>query len=80
MSIRQHKEDYPMPDFKDRLMRLLAFADKPIPGDLVRIKQSAKHKPWRGKEGVVKWVSTVRVEVEGVSRDLTPNSLENYRQ
>ena len=59
--------------YHERFLRLLALGDGPIPGDTVRILDSAQHQPWRGKTGVVR---RVQVEVDGEVRDPTPQSLE----
>lgn len=65
-----------MHSFKKRFIRLLEMADNPIPGDHVKVRESAKHKEWRGKIGIVKEVWIFGVEVDGEVRGLTRNSLE----
>ena len=61
--------------FADRLKRLLAFADYPIPGDRVKIGSRARHVPWRGKIGEVASVWGYEVEVDGEKRSVTSESL-----
>ena len=66
-----------MSKFGDRFRRLLDYADYPIPGDRVRVKDRARHKVWRGKTGkVVKIWGGADIEIDGEVRPVTVNSLE----
>ena len=67
----------------ERLIRLLRLADKPVPGDRVRITTNAKNKAIHGCTGTVEVITNVIVmldpdetHTEPCSVFLTPQSLE----